>query len=102
NEEPRNRTNAGHNAGFTSTNEHQLDVDGQPGQPRIELRIWSGNRLEVRVLSPARVVPSSKVLTGIDSEAPFHQTFVRSSLLTNLYGRSGLHPRPARTSFSMG
>ncbi len=31
-----------------------MDWAGLAGQPYIELRIWSGNRLEVRVLSPAQ------------------------------------------------
>jgi hypothetical protein len=45
--------NARHIAGLSRTNAPQLDVGGLPGWPSIELRIWSGNRLEVRVLSPA-------------------------------------------------
>src|SRR5260370_14479366 len=53
NEGGSNRTNSCHIAGLASTNERQPDLDGLPGRPSIELRIWSGNRLEVRVLSPA-------------------------------------------------
>ncbi len=48
-----NRTNSCHIAGLASTNERQPDLAGLPGRPSIELRIWSGDRLEVRVLSPA-------------------------------------------------
>jgi len=31
-----------------------MDGEGLAGQPRIELRIWFGDELEVRVLSPAQ------------------------------------------------
>src|SRR5260370_29897348 len=52
-EGPPSRTIACHIAGLNSTNRYQPDGAGLPGRPSVELRVWSGNRLEVRVLSPA-------------------------------------------------
>src|SRR5712692_2529710 len=75
-EPPLNRTNTAQETGQNSTNEHAMDWAGLAGQPYIELRIWSGNRLEVESSRPHSVLTSTYTLTCVNTKGKSTRSLV--------------------------